>query len=163
MSYKIFIPLVLSALLATVSCKTIKPYTSVSSDDWVIMATADEVDIFVDTTSIKRNGATIYAVEKRVFLTPESRSLYVEKIKREYTKLGKPEKAEKWNDFSYCLYFSEYECVNNRFRVLWVEDYDSTGKRIVRTSPSKDKINWIDIEEDTVGDYTFFYICDFGN
>lgn len=163
MSYKSFITLLLFVYFLMSACTTAKPYATSSVDNWLKMATANDVDIFVDTTSIKTTGSITLAVEKRLFLTAESKAEYVDKIRKEYSKMGKAEKTAKWNDFSYCLYYSEYECINNRFLVLWVEDYDSSGKRIVRTTPAKGKDGWINITDETVGDYTFFYICDFGN
>lgn len=165
MTYRIFALSFLSAVLLLISgCSTQKQLTgSVNPDNWVLMATADDVDILVDTTSIRREGATIFAIEKRIYLTSERKLREIDKIRKEYTKMGKPEKANRWNDLSYSIHYSEYDCVNSRLRVLWVEDYDSTGKRIVRTTPAKGKERWVNVGEETVGDYTFFYICDFGN
>lgn len=128
---------------------------------WWNIAVAEDVEIFTDTTSIRHEGAVAYAREKRVYVSEESRKKYVEKIKQEYLKLGKPEKADKWGDFSYCIYNSLYDCTNKRFRILSVEDYDSKGMLIMRTTPSKNNIRWLNVGAETVGDYTFFFVCDY--
>lgn len=143
------------------SCQSIKKTATTTEPAWFNMAVANDVEIYVDTASIRHEGAVAYATEKRVYLTAESKKEYVDKIRREYNKLGKSEKADKWNDFSYCIYHCLYECTNKRFRILSIEDFDSAGKRIAKTSPAKGNIRWLNIESETVGDYTFFYICDF--
>lgn len=143
-------------------CKTTQVLTD-NHQNWFNMVIAEDVEIYVDTTSIQRAGGTVFAREKRVYTTASSKATYVNKIKEAYLDMGKPEKAEKWNDFSYCIYNCEYECANKRYRILSIEDYDSTGKRIVSTTPNKKNIEWKDVETETVGDYTFFYICDYGN
>lgn len=159
MKYKLLIPLFLITL-SIVSCKSVKQEKP-KQPQWYNMAIANDVEIYVDTANIKRDGAVIYATEKRVFLTPESKGQYLDKIRAEYEKMGKPDKMKKWGDFSYCTYHSLYECTNRRFRILSVEDYDSTGKLIVKTKPPKDKIKWLNVEQETVGDYTFFFVCDY--
>lgn len=154
----------LTLVLLTVffaSCKmTSKLQTQQNA--WFNLSTSDDVDIYIDTLSIIHKDAVSYAIEKRVYVSPASRDQYVAKIRREYEKMRKPEKADKWNDFSYCIYHSVYECVNKRFRVLSVEDYDSQGKLIVRTQNLKNEEKWLNIEPETVGDYTFFFVCDYG-
>lgn len=141
------------------SCKTVQqtyrePY-------WFVMAIAEEVEISVDTTSIVHKDAVTYATEKRVYTTDVAKQKYVDKIKAEYAKMNKPQKADKWKDFSYCIYHCLYECTNKRFMILSVEDFDSTGKLIAKTTPAKGKERWLNIETETVGDYTFFFVCDF--
>jgi len=159
---KYFYTIICSLLLLT-GCQT----TQVSSntqkaDSWFNVALAEDVEIYTDTASIRHEGALMYAREKRVYITPESKKLYVDKIRAEYVKMGKPEKADKWNDFSYCIYECEYECVNKRFRVLSVEDFDSAGKRIAKTISPKKQVRWLNVDNETVGDYTFFFVCDYG-
>jgi hypothetical protein len=129
---------------------------------WVNIAVADGVEIYADTAGIRHEGAVAYAYEKRVYTTYERRKAYVDRIKDEYAKMGKPEKAGKWNDFSYCIYYSLYDCPDRRFRVLSVEDYDSAGKLIARTTSSKKNARWLSVNAETVGDYTFFFVCDYG-
>ncbi len=58
-----------------------------------------------------------YAYEMRVYVTPEGRKAYVDKIKGEYAKMGKPEKAGKWNDFSYCVYYSHNQFLLQKARL----------------------------------------------
>jgi len=128
---------------------------------WTNIAVTEDVEIFTDTASIKHEGGVAYAYEMRVYVTSEARKAYVDKIKSEYVKLGKPDKADKWNDFSYCVYYSMYDCPNRRFRVLSVEDYDSSGKLITKTTSSKKNVRWLSVDAETVGDYTFFFVCDY--
>ncbi len=131
-------------------------------DNWISIADVKGIEVYIDTTSIKQMGAVTYAFEKRVYVTPEAKEAQVERIRNEYIKLGNPEKANKWNDFSYSVYYNLYDCTNRRFKVLIAEDYDSNGNRIVRTVTSKDKLRWLNVNSDTVGDYTFFFVCDYG-
>lgn len=128
-------------------------------EDWFNVAVVPEsVDIYTDTTSIRFEEGRAYAREKRVYTTPESRKLYVDKIR---SRIDNPEKTKKWSDFSYCIYEREYDCVNQQSRTLSVEDFDSTGKRISKTITPKKNMKWIPIEKETIGDYTFFFVCDF--
>lgn len=159
MKYIISITILLFLLA---SCKTSSQYqTKNNTEGWFNIAVAEDVEIYTDTISIRHEGAIAYAREKRVYVTNESRKLYVDKIRNEYRKMGKPEKADKWNDFSYCIYSCLYECTNKRFKILSVEDFDTAGKRIAKTTPPKDKERWLSIDSETVGDYTFFFVCDY--
>ncbi|MDR2954482.1 MAG: hypothetical protein LBV43_05330 [Prevotella sp.] len=150
-----------SLLLFLPACQSLKQNQTIKPEKWFNVAIAEDVEIYTDTASIRHEGAVAYAREKRVFITPESRKIYVDKIRSEYEKMGKPEKVEKWSDFSYCIYECMYECTNKRFKILSVEDYDSTGKLIIKTKPSKKIERWLDVETETVGDYTFFFVCDY--
>lgn len=132
-----------------------------TTQNWQNIATLENAEIFVDTTSIKREGNLLVAKEKKVFTTQESKDEYLAKIKSRYEKLGNPDKIEKWADYSYTTYSSEYDCVNSRFRVLFVEDFDSKGVRIVKSLPSKTEERWRNVDPETVADYTFFYVCDY--
>lgn len=147
--------------LSIFSCKSTQQ-SQLNPPQWYQLAVAEDVEIFIDTANIRHKETIAYATEKRVFITPESKAKYVGKIKDTYSRLGKPDKADKWNDFSYCIYECLYECINKRFRILSVRDYDSTGKLIAETTASSKKnIRWLTIEPETVGDHTFFFICDY--
>jgi hypothetical protein len=158
MKYILFSISVIFLLLS--GCSTARQ-TSSNVEGWHNIAVTETEEIFTDTMSIRHEGAVAYAREKRVYVTTESRKAYVDKIRNEYAKMAKPEKADKWNDFSYCIYYSLYDCTNKRFRVLSVEDYDSTGKLIAKTTSSKKDIKWLNVDNETVGDYTFFFVCDY--
>lgn len=149
-------------VLSLSSCQATRQVTS-APHAWANIAVTEDVEIYTDTASIKHEAAVAYAYEKRVYVTSEGRKAYVDKIKVEYAKMGKPEKADKWNDFSYCIYYSLYDCSNRRFRVLSVEDYDSAGKLITKTTSSKKNPRWLSVDAETVGDYTFFFVCDYQN
>lgn len=159
-----YLVLILVTIMLVSGCKSIQSGTRKKStaESWFNIAVAEDVEIYMDTASIRSEGAISYAREKRIYITPESKKLYVDKIRAEYTKMKKPEKANKWNDFSYCIYNCLYECTNKRFRVLSVEDYDSTGKLIAKTTPAKGVLKWLNVDSETVGDYTFFFVCDYG-
>ncbi|WP_165020741.1 MULTISPECIES: surface-adhesin E family protein [unclassified Dysgonomonas] len=159
MEYKKIIFFTLLTLLFA-SCKSTQTLAD-KPENWHNIAVIEDVEIYIDTASIRHEGAVTYAREKRVYISDKSRKAYADKIKAEYTKMGKPEKADKWIDFSYCIYNCLYECTNKRFRVLSVEDFDSLGNRIVRTTHAKNNIRWLNVENDTVGDYTFFFVCDY--
>ncbi len=152
-------PLLILALMLMSSCAA-KKYVDVSQN-WHSTAKMEEIEIFVDTESIKTNGSFLVAREKKVFKSAASKVEYVNKIRDKYATLGKPEKADKWSDFSYCIYTSEYDCLNSRFKVLSVEDYDSQGVRIIRTTPNKKEEKWLQVNQETVGDYSFFFVCDY--
>jgi len=148
------------ALITMSGCKMAKGIQFPKEPNWVNIAVIEDVEVFVDSASITHREAVAYAREKRVYITENSKQQYTRKIEEAYTRLGKPEKAEKWNDFNYCIYTCLYECTNKRFRILLIEDYDSNNMLIATTSPAESKTDWIGIEAETVGDYTFFYVCD---
>lgn len=152
----------ISLTLLLSGCQSTQKIAS-GTEVWHNIAVTEDVEIFTDTTSIHQEGAVAYAREKRIYITVNGRKSYVDKIRDEYTKMGKPEKADKWNDFSYCIYNSLYDCTNKRFRVLSVEDYDSAGKLIMKTTSSRKNIKWLGVDSETVGDYTFFFVCDYQN
>lgn len=157
-----YLLLLISVSLLTTSCKTISQKNDIiKSEGWFNIAVTNDEEIYIDTTSIRHEGALSYAKEKRIYITQESRRLYVDKIRAEYKKMGKPEKADKWNDFSYCVYQCEYDCLNKRFRNIWIEDFDSAGKRIAKTPSPEKNIRWMNVDPETVGDYTFFFVCDY--
>lgn len=159
MKSKKIIAFALSALLAY-SCKSTSMQTS--EQKWHQIGNVNDVEIYIDTTSIKHIDNLAYSTEKKVFITPESKKEYTDVIKKEYEKMGKIEKANKWNDFSYSIYHCVYDCINSRFYVTEVEDYDSNGKLIVKTKPSKNAaIQWLDVDRDTLGDHTLFFVCDY--
>lgn len=129
-------------------------------EGWLNIIVTDGIEVYTDTTSIRFEGAVAYAREKRVYTTDKSRATYIEKIKNEYIRMGKPKNADKWKDFSFCIYNCLYECINKRFRVLSVEDYDSNGK-LIQITPPKTPYRWLTVGTETAGDYTFFFVCDY--
>lgn len=160
MKYKL---IVLSTILASLlfgSCNSSKIVQAIP-ENWANTAASEDFEIYVDLSSIKREGSIVYAREKRIYTSPEDRAKYVENIASKGLKMYK---IERWNDFSYCIYEYECDCANKKSRIVAVEDYDSTGKLILRTAvdPKKRKtLAWKDVEPDTVEDYTFFLVCDY--
>lgn len=159
---KLYLLLVILTILFASSCASSKQHTA-AAGDWQSAAKMDDSEIFVDVSSIKRVGTILVAREKKVFYTPESKETYVANIRNKYASLGKAEKANKWADFSYTIYTSEYDCLNSRQRVLDVEDYDSQGIRIIKTPWDKKTDKWKNVDKETIGDYTFFFVCDYEN
>lgn len=155
---KYIILLITAAALA--SCGTSR-YIDTSSA-WVDVVVTIDMTYYVDTTSIHREGNFVVAREKRVY-EPASRQQYIDHIKERWVKLGNPRKAEAWSDFSYNIYTLEYDCANRQSRIIEVEDYDSTGRRISKTKSNLAKAEWVGVEQESIKDYTFFYVCDYGN
>lgn len=141
------------------SCNTSK--TVVIPPKWEKMSLAKGVETYVDINSIKHEELVSYATEKRVYTTLEAKNEYLSKIRDKWAKLGSPKKADKWNDCSYSIYKCVYECTNKRCRILSIEDYDSTGNIIARTTPNEKVIKWSQVDKETIGDYNFFFICDY--
>ncbi len=153
------------ALFATISiiyssCKSTEKIDFLNEPNWVNIAVVNGVEIFVDSASIKQKEGIVYAREKRIYVSAESRTQYVDRIRTAYKKLNNPKQSEKWNNFSYCIYTCLYECTNKRFRILSVQDYSENNELISITRTPENKIQWIDVDPETVGDYTFFYVCD---
>lgn len=150
----------IALVLSIMSCAGSKQASKTVSD-WKSAAKMEDSEIFVDVVSIKRVGTLLVAKEKKMFFTADSKDAYVTKIRDKYAAMGKAQKADKWNDFSYTIYTSEYDCLNNRFRILDVEDYDSQDVRIIKTSANKKVDRWQNVDKETVADYTFFFVCDY--
>lgn len=157
MKYNTIILLSILTILSFDSCNSSKKVQN-TVENWANTAASADFEIYVDLSSIKREGSIVYAREKRIYTSPEDRAKYVENIASKGLKMYK---IEKWNDFSYCIYEYECDCANKKSRVIAVEDYDSTGKLILRSTIDKKKRAWKDVEPDTVEDYTFFLICDY--
>lgn len=154
--------ILISSLFILLSNCTTRKYID-QSQNWASAAKMNEIEIFVDTTSIKNVGNMRIAKEKKVFYSPESKENHIATIQKKYAERNLKDKSEKWADFSYSIYESEYDCLNNRFRILSIEDYDSNGNRIVKTVSNKNKLRWLHVDAETLGDYTFFFVCDYEN
>lgn len=149
-------------LLLSYSCKSISTQKNITQAKWHQIGHVNDVDLYIDTSSIKHMDNLVYSTEKKVFLTSTSKKEYIDRIRSEYDKMGQVEKADKWADFEYTIYHCIYDCTNARFYVTEVEDYDSNGKLIVKTKPSKKAaIHWINVTRDTLGDHTLFFVCDY--
>lgn len=159
MIQKYILPILLVFVITLSGCNTSK--TISIPPKWEKMSLAKGVETYVDLNSIQHEDLLSYATEKRVYTTQKAKEEYISKIRDKYTQLGSPKKADKWNDCSYSIYKCIYECTNKRFCILSIEDYDSTGKLIARTTPNKKVIQWTQVDKETIGDYNFFFICDF--
>lgn len=157
----IYTIILIFSILFFVNC-SVRKYTDISQN-WASAAKMEEIEIFVDTTSIKQMGTMLIAKEKKVFYSKESKEKYIASIQEKYSQLKGKDNSHKWADFSYSIYVSEYDCLNNRLRILSIEDYDSNGERIVKTTTNKEKLVWKDVDPETIGDYTFFFVCDYGH
>lgn len=136
------------------------PILSYAQSPWDNIITTTDTDLFIDSTQIKRDNGLIYARIKTIYTTPASRETYVGNIKKVFKK-NPEKKIQKWNDFQYNITNGIYDCSNNRFKILEVEDYDSNDKQIIKTKKKEDKAQWIDVNLETVGDYLLFSICDY--
>jgi hypothetical protein len=131
-----------------------------AQDNWDNIVVTENTEIFIDSTNIKMENGKTYAYIKTVYTTEDSRQTYINKIKRVFPK-NADKKIKKWEDFKYTITYGIYDCGNNRFKILEVEDFDSTGKKIIKTKMKEEKARWLNVDTDTVGDYTLFYICDY--
>lgn len=161
MNSKKIIGFVLLVLLFS-SCKSTSMQQNIVERKWSQVADINDVKVYIDTASIKYVDNLAYSTEKKIFMTAASKKEYTNRIRKEYEQMGKAEKADKWNDFAYTIYQCVYDCANGRFYVAEVEDYDSTGKLIIKTKASKDTPpKWIHVDRDTLGDYSLFFVCDY--
>lgn len=146
--------------LITIILFSIISISSFAQAPWNQLITTYETELYIDSTQIKRTDGVIYARIKTIYLTPESRETYVNNIKRVFKK-NADKKIKKWQDFAYTITNGVYDCANNRFKIMQVEDYDSKDKLIIKTKKDEDKASWIDVSLETVGDYIVFSICDY--
>ncbi|NDW08050.1 surface-adhesin E family protein [Dysgonomonas sp. 520] len=141
-------------------------------DGWKLFAVTDGVEVYIDTTTIKRvdnkeSGTFRYGVvSKKLYTDIIAKSEYLGRIESTFAETEKkPEKVrkkmKKWDDFKYTLIEYIYDCANRRFRTVTITDYNSKGKVIVKTKTKKDS-PWTNIEGDDVGDLMLFYVCDSG-
>jgi len=149
--------------LFTIAILALFPLFSFSQDEWIDMAVTEDMEFYIDPSTILDMEGKIYAKTKTVYMTRESRDAYVGKIKRVFKPKDAEKKIAKWDDFSYSINYGVYDCANKRFKILNVEDYRSDGTRIVKTKNREDKAKWLLVDIDTVGDHILFYICDFEN
>lgn len=139
------------------------PLFAFSQVEWTDLAVTEDQEIYVDPASINEIDGRIYATIKTIYMTPDAREIYVDKIKRAFKPKDADKKTAKWQDFSYTITSGVYDCENKRFKIIQIEDFRSDGSRIVRTKTKENKARWLLVDIDTVGDHILFYICDFEN
>lgn len=127
---------------------------------WDQIITTYESELYIDSTQIKQQDGLIYARIKTVYFSPDAKENYINNIKKVFTK-NADKKIQKWNDFAYTITYGVYDCANNRFKIMEVEDYDSKDKRIVKTKKKEQDAKWLDVDLETVGDYIVFSVCDY--
>lgn len=148
-----------------ISCSMSKKMTDNNNRSWIDIVVIENMEVYVDTTSIEyKNDGYTYAWVKTTYTLPEARDAYCEKIRNSYPKQDKSvdKKMQKWNDFAYNISYRVYDCTNKKYKILEVTDYTSDNKKIITTSLPKNK-QWHNIDTETTGDYTSYYICDYGN
>lgn len=131
-----------------------------AQSNWDNIVVTETTEVFIDSTTIKHISGQVYASIKTIYTTQDARRDYIGNIKKVFKK-DADKKIKKWDDFSYTITRGVYDCGNSRFKILEVEDYDSNGKNIIKTKKKEDKALWINVDKETVGDYTLFYICDY--
>lgn len=144
----------------TIAMLMIAPLCIVAQDHWDNIITTENTEVFIDSTQIKMEEGMTFAYIKTIYTTAEARQNYTNKIKSVFRK-DADKKIKKWTDFNYTITYGIYDCTKSRFKILEIEDFDTNGQRIIKTKTKEDKTPWINIDLDTVGDYTLFSICDY--
>ncbi|MDH6354137.1 hypothetical protein M2132_000459 [Dysgonomonas sp. PH5-45] len=135
-------------------------------DKWKLFAvTEDGVEVYLDTTSIKRVNNEYRVLSKKVYATALAKENYKETFVAAFSKTEKkPEKVAKkmkrWDDLAYTIVEYSFDCLNKRFRTLTITDYSSKNKEIVKTKTPKNR-GWTNIEGDDMGDLMRFFVCDY--
>ena len=131
------------------------------------MTLLDGREMYIDTTSIVRNGSEVTVWVKEVFTGTLAREAHVAKVEEAVKQLtpGKTKNwdkkwAKKYADFYYTISKRVYDCVNSRSRTLEATDYNSKEKKIAKTMTVKDKKEWWLIDNSTIGDVIMFEVCD---
>ncbi len=136
------------------------PLMSYGQNAWKDLAVTENLEYYVDSTSVKMVEGRIYATIKTVYVTPESKEVYVNKIKNVFKPKDADKKIKKWDNFAYSVTYGLYDCTNKRFKILQVQDFTADDKQIVLTKMKEDKARWLLVDAETVGDFVLFYICD---
>lgn len=133
---------------------------------WIDVAVIEEEEVFVDTSNIKRSeDGYRYAWVKTIYPTEAARNKYVQNIRNSYKNINEKEldkKMAKWDNFSYNISYRIYDCQNKRFKTTEVTDYSADKKPIITSIPSKNN-TWKNVDVETMGDYTLYFICDYEN
>lgn len=149
--------------LATIFLFLVLSSVAYTQQNWKDIAVIEGLEVHADTTSIQLKDNQHYAWIKTVYTTDESKSAYVDRIRKSYPKQDEKleKKMKKWEDFSYNISYRIYDCSNKRYMTLEVTDYTSNGKKIVKTKTPKKNQRWTNVGTDTMGDYTLYFICDY--
>lgn len=160
-----FLSLLGLSLLLLASCNTSNQAGKQSGmvHGWKDVAVIEELEVYVDTLNIRQIDGKCYAWVKTSYMTERAIELYVNKIRDSYlvNNSNVDKKMEKWNNFQYNISYRIYDCTNKRYKTLEVTDYTFSGEKIITTKPPKNNENWVDVDMDTMGDYTLYYICDY--
>lgn len=135
------------------------PLLASGQNGWKDLAVTENLEYYIDSTSVKMEEGRIYATVKTVYMTAESKEAYVDKIKKVFKK-NADKKIKKWDNFSYTITYGLYDCTNKRFKILQVQDFTSDGKSIIKTKTKETDARWLLVDAETVGDFVLFYICD---
>lgn len=135
------------------------PLLAWGQNGWKDIAVTENLEYYIDTTSVKSVDGRVYATLKTIYITPESRQAYVDKIKRVFKK-DADKKIKKWDFFHYTVTYGLYDCTRKRFKILEVKDFTSDGRLIIHTKSKEEKAPWLLVDKETVGDFQLFYICD---
>jgi hypothetical protein len=138
---------------------------------WKLFAVTDGVEVYIDTTSIKRvenkkdETYQYSVVSKKIYADSIGKAEYLNKLESAFAKTEKNQskirkKMKRWDELSYTLVEYVYDCGNRRFRTKTITDYTSKNKIIVKTKTPKEA-PWTNIKGDDVGDLMLFYVCDY--
>lgn len=128
-------------------------------NSWKDLAVTENLEYYIDSTSVRMEEGRIYATVKTVYMTAESKEAYVDKIKNVFKK-NADKKIKKWDNFNYTITSGLYDCTNKRFKILQVQDFTADGKVIIKTKTKEADARWLLVDAETVGDFVLFYICD---
>lgn len=136
------------------------PLLAWGQNGWKDLAVTENLEYYIDSTSVKMVEGSIYATVKTVYMTDESKEAYVNKIKKVFKQKDADKKIKKWDNFGYTITYGLYDCTNKRFKILEVQDFTADGKSIIKTKIKEANARWLLVDAETVGDFVLFYICD---
>ena len=133
---------------------------------WKDMTLLDGREMYIDTTSIVRDGAEVTVWVKEVFTGVQARDAHLAKVEKAMrlnpsdSKSWDKKWSKKYADFYYLISKWSYDCVGSQYQVLEVIAYDSHDKKIARIKTKKEKAKWMTIDSKTIGDIFMFEVCD---
>lgn len=160
-----FLCVFIVGLLFLTSCNISKQSTAPFKQGWIDVAVVEDLEVYVDTLNIGEENGYKYAWIKTTYTTDKGRKSYTDKIRSAFKDKGEKldKKMQKWNNFYYNISYRVYDCSNKRYKVMEVTDYTRDHNKIITTKPSKGTERWMNVGIDTMGDFTLYFVCDYGS
>lgn len=160
-----FLCVFILGFLFLTSCNSSKQTTSSINHGWIDVAVVEDLEVYVDTLSIGYENGYSHAWIKTTYTTDKSRKSYTDKIRSAFKDKGEKldKKVQKWDNFYYNISYRIYDCANKRYKVMVITDYTRNHTKIITTKPPKGKERWTNVGIDTMGDFTLYFVCDYGN